>query len=187
MATPIDTSLLSSFRVIFPFLLVFCIFYAMFLKTKIFGENKSLGAIIAFSLGIMAVLFPVVREVISLMAPWFVFLAFGILFISLMFMILGFNEGDIMGVFRSSRHDYLNVWIIGIGLVIFIGSLVSVISDFGGVGETDFSEGYEGAEGTSGQSQQESDFWNTLVHPTVLGMIFLLLVGAFTVSRLASG
>jgi hypothetical protein len=185
MATPIDTSLLSSFRVIFPFLLVFCIFYAIFLKTKIFGENKGLGAISALSLAILSILFPVVREVISLMAPWFVFLAFGILFIMMMFMILGFNEGDIMGVFKSPRHDYLNVWIVGLGLLIFVGSLVSVVSDFGGVGETDFSRGYE--EGTGEVSQQENDFWDTLVHPNVLGMILVLLVGAFTVSRLANG
>jgi hypothetical protein len=74
---------------------------------------------------------------------------------------------------------------VGLGLLIFVGSLVSVVSDFGGVGETDFSRGYE--EGTGEVSQQENDFWDTLVHPNVLGMILVLLVGAFTVSRLANG
>jgi hypothetical protein len=33
---------------------------------------------------------------------------------------------------------------------------------------------------------QESDFWKTLFHPKVLGMVIILLIGFFTISKLTS-
>ncbi|MDP7116560.1 MAG: hypothetical protein QF632_01005 [Candidatus Woesearchaeota archaeon] len=183
MATPLDTGLLSNFGVIFPFLLVFCLMYAVFIKTDIFGDNKGLAAIISFALGIMTLFFPIIRESINVMAPWFVLFIFAISFILLGFMMFGASESDILSVLRTKEHGYLNTWIAGLGLLIVFGSLTSVVSDFGGVGET-ADGGVEVNIGDDGT--QESAFWDTFVHPDVLGMVLILLIGAFTVSRLAS-
>tara|TARA_Y100000310_G_scaffold345831_1_gene470779 strand:+ start:2206 stop:2760 length:555 start_codon:yes stop_codon:yes gene_type:complete len=181
MATPLDTGLLNNFSIIFPFLLVFCITYAIFLKSQLFDENKGLAAIIALVLGILVLFFPIVRDSINVMAPWFVLLMFAVVFIIICFMIFGFGEGDIMETLRSKDFGYINTWVVGIGLLIVFGSITSVISDHGGIGESE--GGYTVTIAEDGT--QENSFWDTITHPKVLGAILILLIGSFTVSRLS--
>jgi hypothetical protein len=189
MATPLDTTLLEHFGSIFPFLFVFVLIYAMLEKSKLFSSNRVLYAFLAFVVAIMTQLSTIVRETINTAAPWFILLVFFIFVILLSFTAFGASEGDIIGVLKSKEHSYLNAWIIALILIIVFGSLTSVVSRHGGVGkELDTSSPEYQAAVQNGSaipaSDQESEFWTTIVHPRVLGMILILLISVFTIARI---
>jgi hypothetical protein len=189
MATPLDTSLIGHFGTLFPFLFIFTLVYALLEKTKIFGSNRVIYAFIAFIAAIMTQLSPIVRQTINTAAPWFILLIFFIFVILVAFMAFGASDGDIIGVLKSKDHSYLNAWIIAVILIIVVGSLTSVVSKHGGVGkELDTSDPTYIAGVQNGsiiqQSDQESEFWSTIVHPKVLGMILILLISLFTIARI---
>jgi hypothetical protein len=182
MATPLDVGFLQNFSILFPFLLTFSIVLAILSMAKAFGDNKAIHAIIAFCLAVLVLFSDIATATINRMAPWFVILFFFIVFTLIAYMVFGATEKDIMGVLKSKDFSYINYWIIALALVIGIGSLTSVISERGGIGKTSPST----VEiNRTGMPEQTSDFWATLTHPKILGMILILLVAMFTIQRLA--
>ena len=98
MASFLDAGLMQYFAVIFPFLFVLFLVYAVLASTKILGENKTILAIISFVLAIFVVMSPIAAEIIRNMAPWFVLLiVFGI-FLLLIFKLGGVSDSDITNV-----------------------------------------------------------------------------------------
>lgn len=183
MATPLDTGLLQHFDIIFPFLLVLVGGYALLSNVKLFGEQKGLNAMIAFILAVFVLFSPMVREILVIAAPWYVLLFFFIIFALIAFMSLGATSGDIHNVLMSGEYRYIHFWVIGLILIIGLGSLSTVVANSGGFGST----GSETNITSGDQSAQESDFWSTLVNPKVLGLVLIMLIGMFTIQRLASG
>ena len=191
MATPLDTSLMNHFDVIFPFLLVLVLVYALLSKIKLFS-SASVNAMIAFIVAVMFLMSPIVREIVNTAAPWFVLLFVFIVFSLVVYMALGPTESDILNVVKSSEYKYINYWILALILIITLGSLSYVLSNHGGFG-TDLSaepipstgtgDGSVGSPGSAPADQKE-DFWQTIVHPKVLGMVFILLTAMFTIMRL---
>ena len=181
MATPLDLGLLKEFGVIFPFLLIFIITYAILLKTKYFENNKGLASLLGLVLAVMVLFSPIARDTINTMAPWFVLLFIFILFTLMAFMIFGTTESDIMNVLKGERYGYINMWVIALVLIITLGSLTSVISERGGIGKTPTKVviGENGEEVVV--SEQTSEFWQTLVNPKVLGMVLILMIASFTI------
>ncbi len=188
MATPLDIGLLVNFKIIFPFLLVFCIVYAVLTYTKIFGENNAaLNAVIALVLGMMTLFSDLVTDTINLAAPWFVLLIIFSVFILLGLMAIGIKEGDIIATIRNPEYTYITIWVIALVLVIVLGSLSQVMAEKkGGYGPYAPGGNATMTEGTVDIPEQESDFWKTLFHPKVLGMLALLLISFFTISKLTT-
>ncbi|MBN2111482.1 hypothetical protein JW707_00115 [Candidatus Woesearchaeota archaeon] len=186
MATIMDVSLIKSFGAVFPFLFIFAVVYGFLSYRKVFGDNRALHAIIAVIFALMSLLSSTVIETINRAAPWFVLLMIFIVFLLLGFMILGAGEADILAVIKSSDYSFINWWIFFLVLAIVLGSLSQVISEKGGYppyGEGENATVSEGGDG--GQvPKQESDFWQTIFHPKVLGLIAILLIAFFTVSKL---
>lgn len=177
MATPMDIGLLKEFGVIFPFLLVFIIVYVVLIKTEFFKGNKGLASLLAAVCGIMTLFSPIAQETITVMAPWMVLLFIFIVFMIIAFMIFGTTEKDIMGLIKSEKFG-IGMWIVGLALLIVIGSLVSVVSTHGGIGGDDNSETSE---------DQKSDFWKTLANTKVLGLVLILFIASFTIRSMTLG
>jgi hypothetical protein len=186
MATPLDIGLLKNFQIIFPFLFIFAIVYGILSYTKLFGENKNIYALIAAVLAIMSLFSDIVTQTINTAAPWFILLVVFIVFLLLGFMILGAREADFKAVLANPEYSFVNWWIVALVLIIVIGSLSHTIAErkggyppYGpGANETAIEEAEEEVAG------QESDFWKTVFHPKVLGMLVILLIAFFTVSKL---
>ncbi|MEK6874423.1 MAG: hypothetical protein AABX52_01595 [Nanoarchaeota archaeon] len=186
MATILDISLLYNFSIIFPFLLIWTLTYGVLGYTKAFNNNKALHATIAILLAFMALYSPIAIRSISIMAPFFVILIIFLVFGMLAVMTVGIQEETVMKHILDKDNTYILWWITAFALIIGFGSFFKAVADAGGV------PGFAGGAGTpttpGGQeaSGQEQDFFKTLFHPKVLGMIFLLLVALFTINRLAS-
>lgn len=170
MATFLDISLLQSFDIIFPFLLVAALSYGFLSFSKVFGDNHVVQGVISFVLGMMVLFSPMALQIINTMAPWFI-----IVFVFFLFMIMTYKlfgpEVNVAAWVQSSAAFYL---ILTIVLIIGIGSVTSVVFKEGGL-----STGTTGTEGTP------SAFWSTLFHPKVLGLALILLIAVFTIQQLS--
>lgn len=186
MATPLDIGLLANFKIIFPFLFIFCIVFAVLASTKLLGDNKIIHATIAIAMAFMSLFSDLVVETINIAAPWFVILVIFIVFVLLALMILGVKEADVMSVIKTDEYSYIIWWVVALVVIIIIGSLSHVMAEKrGGYPPYGPSANYTAIE--EGElAAQESDFWQTLFHPKVLGMIVILLIGFFTISKLTS-
>ena len=90
---------------------------------------------------------------------------------------MGVKEDVITNIFTNSEHSAnINNWLIAIILIIGIGSAVTVFSE---------EEGFLGLTGDE-NTDEELSFWSSLLHPKMLGMILILIVGMLTVQKLTS-
>ncbi len=187
MATPLDIGLLANFKIIFPFLFIFCIIFAVLTYTKLLGENKVLAATIAISMAFMSLLSDMVIETINIAAPWFVLMVIFMVFVLLGLMILGVKEADVVSVIKMDEYNYIIWWVVALTVIIMLGSLSHVLAkEKGGYPPYGPDANFTSAEDGGIAPGQESDFWKTLFHPKVLGMIVIMLIGFFTITKLTS-
>jgi len=186
MVTPLDIGLLKSFQIIFPFLFVFCVVYALLTYSKFLGENRALQAMIAVVLAFMSLFSDIVVETINTSAPWFVLLIIFMVFLILGFMIIGAREADIMAVIKNPEYSFISWWIIALVIIIVIGSLSHTIAERKG-GYPPYAPGVNATlEEGEELAAQESAFWQTIFHPKILGLFVIMLIAFFTVSKLTS-
>jgi len=194
MATVLDIGFISNFSFIFPFLLVFVVVFGFLSWRKVFDDNKLAQGAIAILIALIALMSSVVIRALNKMAGWFVVYFFGLMFIIIAFKMFGISDDEITSAFKG-EHRSTVMWVLGIALVIIIGSIVSSLSEEGGVpgpGQTGVIEDgttYTSADGNimtppTQPKTQESAFWNTITHPKVLGLILILLIASFALSLL---
>jgi len=182
MATFLDIGLLEHFKIIFPILFTFLVVYALLVYTKFLGDNKAIHALIAFALSIMVAFSDIAVATINSMAPWLVLVFIFIIFGLLAYKSIGFSDAQIMGALTARRQRWI-IFIIGwVVVAIFLGSLTSEISERGGIGVYGVSNTTEASSGDD--ETQEKAFYETLVHPKVLGIMFILLLMLFAINRL---
>lgn len=190
MATPLDLSLLQNFGFVFPFLLVFVMVYAVLGFMKAFKDNKALHAILALVLAFMTLFSPLAVRTIVLMSPMFVVLMIFIIFMMMVFMTLGPTESDILKALKDKELQFAWWWILSFILLIGFGAFFKAVSEQGGVpgyaGPGGTVQVADGAGGTASGGGQEALFYQTLFHPKMLGLVFVILLGLFTINRLAS-
>ena len=182
MVTPLDIGLLKNFQIIFPFLFIFAIVYGILSYTKFLGENKSIHSVIAVVLAIMALFSDVVIQTINTAAPWFILLVVFIVYLLLGFMIIGVREADVMSVIRDPEYGWINWWIVALIIIIVLGSLSHTMSERKG-GYPPYTTNVTLEDGEAAPTQ-ESEFWDTIFHPKVLGLFIVFLIAFFTVSKL---
>jgi cytosine/uracil/thiamine/allantoin permease len=182
MATPLDVGLLQKFDVIFPFIFVLVIVYALLTRTEWFKEKQFIALVIAFVLGVMTLFSSVAIKTLNRMAPWFILLVIFAILLLLAYSALGIKEESIMKLLTGSEHsETIAWWVIALMLIIGLGSLASVVSE-----EVGFGKLRTGENATIPTGEQETfGFWATLFHPKVLGMILILLIAMFTINKLA--
>jgi hypothetical protein len=183
MATVLDIGLLSYFKIIFPFLLIYAGVVGVLGWTKMFGENKLLHNIIAITVAFIFVLSGGLIEVINMMVPWITIMFALFIFLVIAYKFLGAKDSDIANVL--TRDKTVVVWILIIFLLIMLGSISKIY--FSGTGPTPIQgEGGITANQSSVGTTGVGAFWSTLFHPMMLGAIMVLLIGMFAILLLTS-
>jgi hypothetical protein len=191
MATFLDVGLFSHFGIIFVVLIVFLILFGLLEYIKAFGEEKKgLHAMIALIVALLFLVSKVASAMVSNMVPWFMVIIIFVFFTMILIRMFGPTEGDMKKLIGDPN---VYPWIIVFVVLIL---LLSLGNAFGqgllekGTGTTPTATnstigGYSNLEpatpGTTSTTTPSfsTNLVNTLRHPKVLGLIFVLLVGGF--------
>jgi len=184
MASVLDIGLLDKFSFLFTMLLIVVIVYGILESIKLFGDRQGLHIMFAFLVGVLLLLVPSVNQVISIITPWFILLFIFILLLVVAYKMLGATDADIRNAMSTNKS--IVYWILIFAVIFLLGGLGKVFFSGGdnAVGVTANETGVTTA-GEIGQTGVGA-FYATLFHPKVLGLIFLLLIGVFTITTLSS-
>lgn len=198
MASVLDIGLTNFFMPIFIFLLVFVALYALFSKVKLFGkEAKGINAIIAFVLALIVILSKTVVNYLTFVIPWFFIVALVLLFFIFIGKMFGKTDKQVNWAFSWGTRSPVITWvIIFVALVVVIGfthvggqELLEENPEFapGEEGEPveesseSITNNYEGKELDPASSDYSSNFLATIIHPKVMGMLILCIVGMIAI------
>ncbi len=178
MATLLDIGLLKGFSSIFPFLFVLVVMWAVLLRVKLFSSNKAFAAMVAFLAAIAVMFSPIAIKTINLMAPWFVLLFIGIVFVMITYQVFGIKEDAILGVLTGQAYGENFGWaMLAIVGLIMLGSLFTVL--------TEENVQFRAGENVTLTDQTPIQYFTGIVtHPKVLGFIVIMLIALFTMQRL---
>jgi len=165
MATFLDVTALESFSVIFVFIFVLLVIYAILTYTKVLGNNQLVNVGIGFVIAIFVLLSELATAVIKQIAPIFAVILVFVAIISIASKMFG--SGSMIVDSASPVMKHMVIVILVIALI--VGSLAAV-RDQVEVPETgeDFSK-------TS----------TVIFHPNFLGLILIFLIAVFTIGLLA--
>jgi hypothetical protein len=179
MATVLDLGLLQTFDVIFPFMLVWALVFAILMKTTIVGKAPAINALIATVAAFTVILSRTVVELINFIIPWFTVAIIFFILLLLIFMIFGAKESDILG---ALKHDKAIIWVvIGVAIVIFIAGGATVLGPKLVEGQSAVNPSIDGevASGTF-----ESNIYDIIFNPKILGLMILFGIAIFAVALL---
>ncbi len=184
MATPLDFGLLQKFGVIWPFLFILVLIYAILSRIEAFKEKPWVVIMISAALAFMTMFSRVAVRTINMMAPWFVLVFIFFIFILIAYQAFGIKEQTILETITGKEHGkaFFN-WVLALALIIGLGSLATVISEERGFLSLTQEEAMAAGEPVG---MEASGFFSTITHPKVLGMAAVLLIAIFTVQRLAA-
>lgn len=188
MATPLDIGLLQKFDIVFPFILVLVVVYAVLARTEIFKEKQGIAFLLGFVMAVMTLFSSIAIKTINRMAPWVVLLIVFCILLLVAYQAMGIGEGKVIEVITGKEYgNTFAYWMLALLLIIALGSLTSVVSE-----EKQFTALAAGGNMTAAQAaaargeSEEVGFWGTLFHPKVLGLALILLIAMFTIQKLAS-
>ena len=164
MATFLDVTALESFSVVFVFLFVWLLVYALMLYTKVLGQNQVISILVGLFIAFFVILSDLATLVVRKIAPIFAVILVFVAIISIAARSMG---ADSMS-FDSPGMKYGVIIVLVVALI--VGSL-AIVRDSIDVPETgdDFSK-------TS----------TVFFHPNFLGLILIFLVAVFTIGLLAA-
>ena len=152
---------------VFVFILVFAVMYALLKKIGFLGKSDGLNATVAFIFAMLTAMSPGSEIVIGSFLPWFFMFMFLVLVIFMFFMFIGVNNNSMENVAKNST--VITVSIIAI-IVLFLVALTNAYGPFLMV-------------------TQGTGFWATtkrlIFSRNVLGLIFMLVVASKTISFLS--
>jgi len=186
MATLLDLGLLRYFNVIFSFILVWALVFALLQKTKALGDKAGLNVLVAVAVAFLVSLSSNVVNVINFMIPWFTVAIIFFILLLLIFQLFGASEKDIFGY--VSRDRTVGWVIVGVFLVILGASFANVYGQK--LTQAAFESGTAinaTAAGSVATSSFQQNIYATLFHPKVLGMIVLFAVAIFAIALLSQG
>lgn len=161
MATILETGLINYIMPVLVFLLIFAVVFAILKKLAIFGDNVGVNSVIAFVVALIFMITPRARELVTTMTPWFLIIVVLVFFILMTLVFIGLKEEALTAL---AKHPAMYIIVIVIVALIFFISLAKV---FAGAG-LDFS------------------YFEFLVHPRILGVIFILVIASLAVKFIAT-
>jgi hypothetical protein len=185
MATFLDTALIDKVSVIFTWLLVFVLVFGMAEVTNLL-KNRALNALLALSIAVLVGFSPSITAIISGFAPWFIVIAFLILFLLLLSNFMGIPTANIVETLGGKNASW---WL----LVPLFVALTAALS--GAIGQSLLEERTgtqtittaDGETITLQETPHRESVVLTLTNPKVLGLILILLIAMFTIIFLAGG
>lgn len=184
MVTVLDTGLIQSFDIVFPFVLVWAIVFALLHKTGVIGSEKAAGinAAIATAAAFMVLLSRTVIDLINFMLPWFTVAIIFFVLLILIFKTFGLKDATLESVLHKEQVYWA---ILGVVLVIMIAGLASVFGQSvleAGEGAVPSDSVQEGGVATG---DFQANIFATLFHPKVLGLIIIFTIAIFAVALLS--
>lgn len=167
MATFLDITGLEYFSSLFVLLFTWAIVYAVFLISKIFGDNKVLPIFVGFILSLLAMFNPVIVSIIRDIAPWI-----GLIFVLIMLMLTA-TKILIPGQ-EAMTMGARGVVLILILFITVVAILAKIRGNIQAPGEG-INEGKDYSKNV-----------NVLLNPKILGMLLLLAVAIFTIALLTA-
>lgn len=167
MATVLDVGLVHYFSPVIMFLFILVLIYAVLSKFSFFGENKNIRMVIAFCVAALFLFSESARKFIDVTTPWFVVMMVMVLFLLVILMFIGLSESDLA---KAAREPQVYWVVIVLSLLVLIISFVFVF----GEKASPYTGGDDGVEKT-----RISEGLNALIHPRVLGALFLLIIATF--------
>ena len=163
MATFLDVTALQSFSVIFVFIFVWLVVYAILIYTKALGTNQLINILIGLLTAFFVIISPLATLVVRQVAPIFAVVLVLIAIISIA-----------SGMFGDVQVESLNSlkWVVLVILIIalVVGTL-SIIRE-----NIDVPE----------RGEDFGKISTVIFHPNFLGMILIFVIAIFTVGLLAS-
>ena len=174
MATVLDTGLLKTFDIIFPFILVWALVYALLHKTKALGDRPAINVIVAIAVAFMVLLSRTILELINFIIPWFTVAIIFVVLLLLIFQIFGAQEKDIMGALKS--NNAISWTIVAIAIIIMVAGFGKVL------GQKLTEAGFEGGEfntTVADENNFSTNVYKTLFNTKVLGLMVFFLIAIF--------
>lgn len=166
MASFLDIGIVKFLTPVFVFLFIFALCYAVLDKFKLMGGNTLIRAVISFAVAMLFLFSDPAMELVKFLTPWFLIFVLVGFFIVALFLFLGVR-GESM---TKALENPTVFWIILILVIVLL--LVAVSKVFSGAVSP-----YAGEEGKN----PISEGIKAIVHPRVLGALFLLIIAAFAV------
>ena len=172
MATLLDLGVLTYLTPLFTFLFILIISYAVLDKFKLLGNNFAPKAIASFSIAMIFIFSTRMMKVVNMATPWFILLIVLGLFIVGILMFIGIKEDAISKAVKSGNV----VWpIIVVSLIIFIIVITTAFQDV----QSPYEDDKDKTRTTEGLS--------ALVHPRLLGALFLLVMTTYAIMFISQG
>ena len=184
MATIFDISLIQSFDIVFPFVFVWAVVFALLQKTEAIAKSAGINAVIATAAGFMILLSQTVIDLINFMIPWFTIAIIFLILMLLLFMVFG---GKNIQPEKAIKDKSLQWVLIGIGLVIIFAAFGKVLGQNIGPYLAGGNETEVGAPGSVATGSFEQNIFATLFHPKTLGLIILFAIVIAAIIFLSSG
>ncbi len=185
MVTFLDVGLVQYFHLVFAFLFVLALVYALLQKTGILGgKSIALSAILSVVVAFAVLLSDNAVRLITFIIPWF---AVAIVFFVLLLLILqtmGLKEEKLPDVIKDKTVYWT---LIGVAIVIIFAGFGNVFGQSAleaqkSVGETTTVTTQDGTS----TSVFEQNIYAILFHPKILAMIVLFAIAIFAVALLSS-
>ena len=177
MATVLDLGLFEYFGVIFPFLFATIVVYAILESTKMLVDDKqAINAMVGLIAGVLLIMSEKAVLLIKFITPWFVLLFIFFFLMMLIFRLFGAKDEDFKRAATGEEDKTVMYWLITLSVLILVIGLGAVYGDT--------LTPYTGGADTT-TDQFEANAWSAFFHPKVIGLIFISLVGAFTIKLLA--
>ncbi len=174
MATLLDTSLLQFISPIFSFIFIFTLMYAVMDKFKLVGDNKGIHAAIALSIAVVFLFAKDAVRFVNFITPWFIIMLVVGLFLTTFFVFFGVKNETIGEKVMSDPRVYWTVIVLSI-IILFI----SIGQVFGS--DLSADSGAKSISEREGVSDATGEGFSSIVHPRVLGALFLLIIAAFAI------
>jgi len=185
-------------NVVFIFILIFAIIYAILQYAKPFGKDMNgMHGLIAISISFILIISKIALALINFFTSWFVVLFLFIFFCLFALRMFGFGEKDTLSLIKDSQFF---PYIIVLVMIILIAGLATVFGQSlldkqdGTISEdsTDVDNTLDTDSDTvelGGSTQTDSfgsNVLHTLVHPKVLGFLAMLFIGMMTLALMTS-
>lgn len=163
MATFLDVTALESFSVIFVFVFVWLVVYAILLYTKVLGQNQMINILIGLVIALFVIISDLATLIVKQIAPVFAVVLVFVVIISV-------TSGMFGNVGIDSIPSLKAVVLIILVIALVVGSLAIV------------RENIEVPE----RGEDFGKISTVIFHPNFLGMILILAIAVFTVGLLAT-
>ncbi len=192
MASVLDLGLIDQFSSIFAILFIFLIVFAVLESTNVLKAGHGVHGLIALIVALISATNTDALSVVTQISPFFVIVLVVIFFLFLATSFAGFKFDEVLSVIGG--RDNASIWIILVTVIIVLFGLGNVYGQSflkqTTIGQLTTEDGAVIGNQTSTDTNTGSfadNLANTIYHPKVLGMILVMLIGAFAIALLTRG